>query len=51
MDVSILQHIGCGTCACPLWLCGPLDKVKGDEGNLRVLSQHLPVLGSFPVGQ
>lgn len=51
MDVTVLQHIGYGTCDCPLWLCGPLGKVKGDEGTLRVLSQHIPVLGSCPVGQ
>lgn len=51
MDVSVLQHVGCGTCACHLWLSGPLGKVKGDDGNLGVLSQHLSVLGSCPIGQ
>lgn len=51
VDVSVLQHVGCGTCACHLWLSGPLGKVKGDDGNLGVLSQHLSVLGSCPIEQ
>lgn len=32
VNVNVLQHVGCGTRACPLWLSGPLGKVKGDAG-------------------